>query len=107
METKIIFSLDLSLDTAAFIENWNADPACQPVAAARLETIQHKGMFNLSLADGVITLIGTLTVGIATNALYDLIKSQIVKQGVRVETEYMELTQPDGTKLVVVKKKEN
>lgn len=54
----------------------------------------------------MIALIGTLTVGIATNALYDLIKSALFKQGVQVETEYMELTQPDGTRLVVIKKKE-
>ncbi len=51
-----------------------------------------------------------VTTGVAGNALYDLIKKVLVKQGVRKHTHIEEMKKPDGTRLLVIdveEKREN
>ena len=49
-----------------------------------------------------LTGVEILAGGVAGNALYDLIKTFLFIQGVRRRTQIVELTQPDGSRLLVV-----
>ncbi len=50
----------------------------------------------------IVEVIGMMAVGVASNTLYDLIKEVLLSKGVTKRTEMLEVTQPDGTRLVVV-----
>jgi hypothetical protein len=71
------------------------------VAEASVSTT-FPGQFDPTLFGGTIVLLGGLALNVVSNALYDLIKAVLVKQGVRKRTEIKQLDQPDGSRLLVV-----
>ena len=58
--------------------------------------------FDPTLGVAVIELLLVLTGGVAGNALYELIRTALVGQGVRKRTTIVEHSRPDGTRLLVV-----
>lgn len=58
--------------------------------------------FDPTLAMAVIELLLVLTGGVASNALYELIKTALVGQSVRKRTTIVEHSRPDGTRVLVV-----
>ena len=56
----------------------------------------------LQLANAIITVISSVMASIAANFLYDLIKETLTRKGVTKRTDIVEVTQPDGTRIVVV-----
>ena len=99
MDYQIV--LPKTVKASDFAKNWNASSDCRAVAAARIEQGAVKSFDPL--ADAAMTVLSTVSMGIAANALYDLIKQVLVKQGVRKQTEIVQYEQPDGTKMLVVK----
>jgi hypothetical protein len=49
-----------------------------------------------------VTLLGTVALGLATNALYDLIVAALIQRAVHRRTQMIQIDQPDGTRLIVV-----
>lgn len=101
MDYRIVFSPDLHLSAADFAAAWNETIDCRAVAEAGVSTTS-QGQFDPTLFDGTMVLLGGLALNVVSNALYDLIKGVLVKQGVRKRTEIKQLDQPDGSRLLVV-----
>jgi len=79
MTHKLIFSPDLNINPSDFINDWNATKNSRNIAIA---SIEKKTMRSFSpLAEMAVSqIILPITVGVATNFFYDLIKSIIQKQ---------------------------
>lgn len=101
MNYTIVFSPDLNLTAADFVAAWDNSPDCRSYGEARLAEASRR-QFDPSLLPDAVTLLTDLAVGAAGNALYDLIKGVLAKQGVRKRTEIKQLEQPDGSRLLVV-----
>jgi hypothetical protein len=100
LDSQITLSPDLGLDPADFVTAWNKSSECRTAAEARLSpsTGTHYDPFLL----GAIAMVSSVGLGVATNAIYDLIKQVFVKYGVHKRTKFTQLDQPDGTHLLVI-----
>ncbi len=96
---------DVPVTAAAFVTAWNATPACREVAEARLETAT-AATFDPGLGLDVWAVLGSVALGVAGNAVYDLIKRVLTAQGVRKQTDIVQIEQPDGSRVLVVKMRE-
>jgi hypothetical protein len=94
MDYTIVFSPTLGLTTAEFVAAWNNSADCRSHGEARLAEA-NRGQFDLSLLPDAVTILGGIALGVASNAIYDLIKGMLVKQSVRKRTEIRQLDQPD------------
>lgn len=101
MEFQIAFPPDLDLNPADFVTAWNAESRTRTIAEARLAS-SGSIQYDPSLVDGAIALLSTIGIGVATNAIYDLVKQILVKQGVRKHTQITQVDRPDGTHVLVV-----
>jgi hypothetical protein len=102
MEYQVVIHDNLGLETAEFVEIWNDHPESRSLATAQLESGSHDQYDGGLLGAAVITLL-TLGGGIATNAIYDLIKYAFTRkrQGeIRFRVE--EVQRGDRTVFVVV-----
>jgi hypothetical protein len=106
MEYKVVFSSEMDVNPKDFAEVWNNTPECGEIAKAEASKVQGT-QFDMGMTAVILLSIGT---GVASNAIYDLIKNLIKKKlgqkGVRKETEIMQIDQPDGTHIIAVKIKE-
>ena len=101
MNYTLVLAPELQLDAAAFVAAWNTDPHAQRIASATLAPGASK-QFSTDYMQIALTVVEILAGGVAGNALYDLIKTFLFAQGVRRRTQIVELTQPDGSRLLVV-----
>ena len=101
MEYQLAFSPDLGIHSAEFVEEWNNSPEYRTQAEARLDTTRAT-QFDPSLVDGAIAVLTMLGGGIATNAIYDLIKGMLVKKGIHKHTQITRIDQNDGTHILIV-----
>jgi hypothetical protein len=98
MEVQITLSPELGATPQALAEAWNAAPGCRAVAQASVG--RPKGaQFDPSVA---VMVLSGLALGVASNALYDLLKELLIQQGVRRRTQIVQVEQPDGARLLVV-----
>jgi hypothetical protein len=100
MDYEIALSPDLGLNPADYVATWNETAECRSVAEASLSpsTSTHYDPFLL----GAIAMLSSVGLGVATNAIYDLIKQVFVKHGVHKRIKCTQLDQPDGTHLLVI-----
>ena len=77
------------------------DPDCRRVAAAQAQPGQ-AGAYDPFAVSLLTLLVVPVAAGLATNALYDLIKDVLVKQGVRRRTQIIHQKLPDGSELLVI-----
>ena len=100
MELRIALSPELGLDAAQFSAAWNATPECLQVA--RAEIVQVTGTeFGPPVLAVALGILGNLALGVAGNALYDLVKRALARGGVRRATKIVQLDQPDGTRVLL------
>jgi hypothetical protein len=71
------------------------------VAAAQAQPSQ-AGVYDPFAVSLLTLLVVPLAAGLATNALYDLIKDVLVKQGVHRRTQIIQQRLPDGSELLVI-----
>ena len=105
MEYRLVFSPELGIAPDAFVTAWNAEANTQTVAEASLAQNSSKA-YSGPLMDIVVFVLTNVGLGLGTNAIYDLIKSALVKQGHHKRTKITKLDQPDGTHLLVVEEEE-
>ena len=101
METQIALSPELGLSPEEFVTAWNATADCTAVAEASV-TAPQSAQFDPTLLGVTLTVVSSLALGVASNALYDLIRELLMEQGVRKRTEIVQVDQPDGSRLLVV-----
>jgi hypothetical protein len=96
----IALSPDLGLSPADFVTAWNEDTAARTHGETQLAEPTGKEYYDAALANEIIL---SLTTGIVGNALYDLIKSVLVKKGVhKKHTHIQETKKRDGTRLLII-----
>ena len=101
MDYHVALSPELDLSPEKFAAAWNEAPECRDLAQARLSQTR-SAQFYGTLLTVTLTVLSSLVLGAAGNALYDLIKELLWQQGVRKRTEIVQLEQPDGSRLLVV-----
>ena len=101
MDYQIALSPDLDLSSDDFIAAWNDTPECRDVAEARLA--EPTSVQCDPFAAAAVAVLSGVVIGVAANALYDLIKKALTKKGVTKQTEITQLEQPDGSRLLIVK----
>jgi hypothetical protein len=101
MDYKIVLSPELALEPADFVAAWNDTPTCRAVAEASLATWT-VAQFDPTLLSQAGVVLSGVALGVVSDAVYDLIKRVLARQGVRKCTEILELEQPDGSRLLVV-----
>jgi hypothetical protein len=105
MVYRVALAPDLEITPQRFVDAWNAAPPSRNEAEARLERAAGAD-FDQSLMEIVLSVGHDLSIAIAASALYDLIKITALRvigehAGHR-QLKLMEMTQPDGSRLVVV-----
>ena len=99
MEYQLALPPDLGLSPADFVAAWDASAECRSIAQASLSS--STGAQYDPLLVGALALLSTVGIGVATNALYDLIKQVLTTKGVHTQTRIVKIDQPDGTQIVV------
>jgi len=100
MEYQLALPPDLGLSPADFVAAWNASAECCTIAQASLSSSTSAQYDPLLVA--ALALLSTVGIGVATNALYDLIKQVLITKGVHTQTQIVKIDQPDGTRILVV-----
>ena len=75
MQYLVALSPDLDLGSADFIAAWNDDPASREVAHADVASAGAK-MFDPTLGAVVLSVAGSITLGVLSNFLTDWIRDQ-------------------------------
>ncbi len=100
MDYQIAFTPELGLNPADFVTDWNAANETRAIAEARL--VSSKGNTYDPLLLGTLAVLGSIGIGVATNAIYDLIKRVIIKRGTHKHIHISQIDHPDGTHILVV-----
>lgn len=103
MDYQIALSSELGVSPADFAAAWNETAACREVATADLVASTFRHYDPSLLAAAALTVLRDVSLGVAGNALYDLIKQALAGRGVRRETEIIQVERPDGTRLLIVR----
>lgn len=98
----IAFAPELATDAAGFVDDWNRTPDCRNIAQAEVGTAAAATFDPGALVDAVALLTSVAT-GIAANMIYDRIKQVMAKRRGPAPVEIIELQQPDGTRLLIVR----
>jgi hypothetical protein len=101
MDYQIALSPELGLSPKDFADAWNEAPDCRAAAQATLSR-PSSAQYDPTLLTVTLTVLSSLALGVASNALYDLIKELLMEQGVRKRTEIVQVEQPDGSRMLVV-----
>ncbi|MCW1969690.1 MAG: hypothetical protein KIH69_016385 [Anaerolineae bacterium] len=104
---NLYLSPDLGLNSAAFAAAWNSLPECRAAGLAQATPQPASKSLESSLNEVAFAL----ATGLATNALWDLIKLAIAaalqrQQRPARETEIELIERPDGTKITIVRVRE-
>lgn len=98
----IVFAPDLATNAAGFVDDWNRTPDCREVALAEVGAAAAT-TYDPTLLDSGVALLSSIATGIAANMIYDRIKTLMAKRRGPAPIEIIELNQPDGTRLLIVR----
>ncbi|MDP6453049.1 MAG: hypothetical protein QF898_07050 [SAR202 cluster bacterium] len=100
MEYRVVLAPQIEISADDFSQEWNQTPECREVAEARIDETNTR-QYDPTL--GVITVLASVGVSVASAALYDLIKSTLFKRGVRKQIEITQVDTREGDHMLVVK----
>lgn len=105
MEYQLVFARSLDIAPEDFVAAWNEEASTQEVAQAQLVPSATKS-FNVPPLDIVLLVVNAVVLPLGTNALYELIKSVVIKEKKdkhsHKRTKITQIDQPDGTHLLIV-----
>jgi hypothetical protein len=105
MPIQLVIDPSLQLSASRFAAAWNADGRTRALATAHAQQAG-AAAYDPGLGE-VVLLLGTqMALAVAGNALYDLIKDLLLKQGVRQPLHVAQHPQPDGGDLLIVSAEE-
>jgi hypothetical protein len=99
-EFQIVFDPALALRGEAFTAAWNQAEKTAPIARAALDPFRPSTFFDLEAVNVVLTVAVSVTGGILSNLLTDLLKEKFDLNN--AEPQIIE--RPDGKIIIVVKK---
>ncbi len=85
-----------------FVAAWNGSPECRAKAEAELGDAKTATYDPTRAAFAGAVLTGVAT-GVTTNALTELIQRALARRGATQPTEVVEVSQPGGARLLVVR----
>ena len=100
MNYQIALSPQLGLPPHDFVQGWNTSDEARVAAEAHLAP-SSTSQFDPFLLEALAVL-STVGVGMATNALYDLVKQVVIKKTGHHHTRITQVDQPDGTHILIV-----
>lgn len=103
MDIQLALDPDLSLTAVDFAHAWNDTPDCAAAATARTTAVPATYHLPPELIASGMAVLGGISLNLVSDALYDLIKLALARRGVQQTTEIIQLEQPDGTKLLVIR----
>jgi hypothetical protein len=107
MQYQLILSPALNISPDTFVSAWNNEMDKHAIAHAEmLPSADTRRSFNDPFVDIVMLVITNVGLGLGTNALYDLIKKVLAKNGHHKRTKITRLDQPDGTHLLIIEEEE-
>jgi hypothetical protein len=107
MDYQIALDPDLGLSPADFAAAWNETDAASTTATITLASSDNKSYFDPVTTTIIVTAASTISLGVVTNAIYDVLKAAFVKKGKpHKHTKITRLKQADGTELLVVDEEE-
>jgi hypothetical protein len=105
MTYQIALDPKLAVSPTEFTAAWNQTPECLAVGKA-YRSANASAEFDPQLQQAIVKVVSELCVSLAGAILYDLIKGVLARKGVTKRTEIIEVTQHDGTRVVMVKMEE-
>lgn len=100
MDYQIALAPDLGLRSADFVADWNATDKARAMAEARLAA-SSRTSYDPFLS-GTVVVLSSIGLGVATNAIYDLIKHVIINRRMHKHIHISQFDQPDGTHILLV-----
>ena len=101
MDYQIVLAPDLGVSLNDFVIDWNAADEVCSIGQARLAS-SNSTSYDSFLLSTIAVISSTVSLGVVTNAIYDLIKRISFKHGVRKHIHISCIDQPDGTRILVV-----
>ena|SRR5579859_7761902 len=105
MKYQLVFAPGLEIVPEDFVTAWNGEVSTQEIAQAQLVSSPTKA-FNAPVLDVVLLVVNSVVLPLGTSALYDLIRSVVVKEKKdkpdHKHTKITQIDQPDGTHLLIV-----
>jgi hypothetical protein len=100
MDTHVVLHPHVGVNPKQFATHWNADPECRKHGVARIAKPETKQYALETIA----VIIGSIALSLATNALYDVIKSLVMKLIAKKDAplSIREQTKSDGTRVYLV-----
>lgn len=103
MDYQIALNPELDLTPADFVQAWNTTQEAHVLAEARLApSDQVFDPFLVGAAIAVISTISSISAGVATNLLSDLIKQVVMKKKGPKPIRVIQINQPDGKYIFVI-----
>ena len=98
-------AVDPALDLTAeeFAATWNKSPHATSLSPATTATDPATVNLPPELIGTGMVILSNLALNVVSNAVYDLIKQTLAQRKVTKKTEIIQLEQPDGTKLLVIR----
>ncbi len=115
MDYPIALDPRLNMSAEAFAEAWNEEEECRAQAKARVGRVPLSGFPFDATTIAVLGVAGSvaanLTLGTASNALYDwakpLIDEAMNRADISKEVEVTITSLPDGTRIIVIQRAES
>jgi hypothetical protein len=98
MDYQIALPPTLPVTPAHFVAAWNQDRATQDAGTAKV--VQPSTAQYEPVTMGAVLV--SIAAGVATSALYDLIKHLLIKEGVQQRIEIQQIPNPSGDPTLVV-----
>ena len=103
MDIEIALSPGLNVSPEAFAAAWNADPDCQAVGQAEIRQKGGTQFEPLTLAAFLAGVAGSVAASVLSQLIIKALDSKKAGQ----QLEVLEVTQPDGSRVLVVKASAN
>jgi hypothetical protein len=101
MDIEIALAPGLNVSPDAFVHAWNAHPECQAVGQAEVRKKGGTQFEPLTLTAFLAGVAGS----VAATVISHLIIKALGSKGSRQQLEVLEVAQPDGSRVLVVKPK--
>jgi hypothetical protein len=99
LDHVVAIPYDLFDSPTQFIDAWNSDPECVSIALAM--EVPEREQYAAEVLDAFLVVMGSVSSGVASNALYDYIVARLSLKGGKTIT-YRTTRLPDGTEITEV-----
>lgn len=107
MDYQIALAPDLEITPEEFAATWNETQEAHDIGSTTLTRSRSESFFDPATMTIILTALSTISTGVATNVISEVIKNALTKKGKPHKyTKTTMFKQPDGTQLIVVDEEE-